>query len=394
MRIAFVSVSDPRDVRGWSGTPFHMAKSLRDAGQEIDLVGPLSQGERIVPLRALKFAYRALGRGFLAAREPAVLAGYAHQVRSSLPDEAEYVLSPGTIPIAHLDVDIPVAVWSDATFQGMIDYYPEFTGLSGRSLRHGLSTERETLRRVSAAVYSSEWAAMSAVNDAGADPAKVHVVPFGSNLSTELPEGAAPGAVRNRSRSKVSLLFIGGDWERKGGATAVEVMRGLVSKGIDASITVVGCTPPDDVLEDPHVFVKKRIDKSTADGMNELATLIARSHFLLLPAVADCTPIVFSEANSFAVPVLATATGGIPSMIRNDTNGRLFPPPGDPRAMSEYVAELMGNWPRYSRLAETTLAEYHGRLNWRTSAKKVIGILENLGSSGRPITGPLNAALS
>lgn len=310
MRIAFVSVWDPFDVHSWSGIPFHMAQSLRNAGQEIDLVGPLSRGARIVPLGALKLAYKALGRGFLAAREPAVLAGYARQARSSMPDETECVLSPGTLPIARLDVDIPVAFWTDATFQGMIDYYPEFTGLSRRSLKNGLATEREALRRVSAAVYSSDWAAMSAVNDAGADPAKVHVVPFGSNLSTELPEGAALGAVENRPRSAVSLLFIGGDWKRKGGATAVEVMRCLVSRGIDASITVVGCAPPDDVLEDPRVFLKKRIDKSTADGMNELATLMASSHFLLLPAVADCTPIVFSEANSFAVPVLATATGG------------------------------------------------------------------------------------
>lgn len=81
-------------------------------------------------------------------------------------------------------------------------------------------------------------------------------------------------------------------------------------------------------------------------------------------------------------------------MIRNDINGRLFAPPGDPRAISEYVAELMGNWPRYSHLAETTLLEYHGRLNWRTSAKKVIGILENLDSSGRPTAEPLAAERS
>ena len=394
MRIAFVSVTDPDDVHGWSGTPFHMAQSLRNAGEEIELVGPLSRGARILPLGALKIAYRALGRGFFAAREPSVLEGFARQARSRMSDETECVLSPGTIPIARLDVDIPIAFWTDATFHGMVDYYPEFTGLSRQSLRHGLATEREALRRASAAVYSSDWAAMSAVNDAGADPEKVHVVPFGSNLPTELPEGAALSAVENRPRSTVSLLFIGGDWKRKGGDTAVEVMRRLVSRGIDASITVVGCMPPEHVLEDPRVFVKKRIDKSSAAGMSELVALIASSHFLLLPTVADCTPIVFSEANSFAVPVLATATGGIPSVIRNDVNGRLFAPPGDPRAISEYIAELMGNWPRYSRLAETSLAEYHGRLNWRRSAKKVIDVLEHLGASGRPTVAPLDVRSS
>ena len=52
------------------------------------------------------------------------------------------------------------------------------------------------------------------------------------------------------------------------------------------------------------------------------------------------TPIVFSEANSFGLPVLTTDTGGISSIIRDDVNGRMFGREMDIKSCALYVSGL------------------------------------------------------
>jgi len=55
------------------------------------------------------------------------------------------------------------------------------TSLAARrnNMRQGDEQERAALQAAAAAIYPSHWARKSAVTHYGADPAKVHVVPFG-----------------------------------------------------------------------------------------------------------------------------------------------------------------------------------------------------------------------
>src|SRR5215472_8580304 len=41
-RIAFATIGDASEVRFWSGTPFHMSKSLANEGHKVIHIGPLS----------------------------------------------------------------------------------------------------------------------------------------------------------------------------------------------------------------------------------------------------------------------------------------------------------------------------------------------------------------
>ncbi len=66
----------------------------------------------------------------------------------------------------------------------------------------------------------------------------------------------------------------------------------------------------------------------------------------LLPSLAEGMPVSLMEALSCAVPVVATAVGGIPEMIDSGGNGYVVPV-NDPRAMADAVSKILDD-PRRS----------------------------------------------
>src|SRR5205085_11401359 len=66
------------------------------------------------------------------------------------------------------------------------------------------------------------------------------------------------------------------------------------------------------------------ISKTDLKQEMRLCKLIASSDFLILPSQADCTPVVFSEANAFGLPCIASNVGGHTSIIKDGLNGRTW----------------------------------------------------------------------
>ena len=389
MKIAYVTTYDALDVSQWSGTGAYAAKSLRDAGGDLQFIGPLVSPprENLLGVRLRERLYCRLLKdrfgAFQSGYEPAILRYYAAQVRERIGDShSDVIFSPGTIPIAYLETDLPVVFWSDATFALMVDYYPGFSHLHPRTIRMGHAYERAALENAALALYSSAWAARSAVRDYGAYPSRVKVVPYGANIDSKNTLSDVVRPLQSRPASACRLLFIGQDWERKGGPQAVRIAEDLRARGIKAELTVVGCTPPDTESLPESVRVLGFISKKTQDGRAMLNQLFAESHFFLLPTVADCTPIVFAEANSFGLPVITTNVGGIPTMVRTGLNGITLSPQAPPEDYGHVIADLFSDPIRYAALVQTSFLEYERRLNWSVAGGTVMRYLRALSASG------------
>jgi glycosyltransferase involved in cell wall biosynthesis len=304
---------------------------------------------------------------------------YAREVQARLASlDVDAVLSPGTIPVAYLETSLPLVTWTDATFASMLDYYPEFSGVSPHRTRAGHEMERAALSRVDAAVYSSAWAARSAVEDYGADPARVSVIPFGANLENE-PDGAEVArAIEARSRQECRLLFMGVDWDRKGGDIALALASRLTESGVPTRLTVIGCRPAGtrrSGLVDSFGFVPK----STADGEATIRRLLGGSHFLCLPSRADCTPIACCEASAYGLPSLVMKTGGVESVVRHGANGWVFDPEPFVERAADAIARGMSAYDDvYLPLAAACREEYLDRLNWAVSASTVLELVSRL----------------
>jgi glycosyltransferase involved in cell wall biosynthesis len=85
--------------------------------------------------------------------------------------------------------------------------------------------------------------------------------------------------------------------------------------------------------------------------------------------------MVFAEANAFGVPCITRRVGGIPSIIRDDVNGRMFNPDSPARQYAQYVAGVFADRARYRELAHTSRVEYTSRLNWGIAAAQVRDVL-------------------
>ena len=199
----------------------------------------------------------------------------------------------------------------------MFDYYPRFRNLTRGARREADELERAAISRSELLIYPTNWAARSAIEDYGADPAKVHVLAYGANMTTAPTREAA---IAPRQNSPCKLIFVGVDWSVKGGAIALDAYRRLRGAGVEAELTIVGCVPPDPI-EDPGVSVIPFLDKNDPEQQRRLSELYLGADFLILPTRCECYGIVFCEASAHGLPSITTATGGVPDVVRDGTNG-------------------------------------------------------------------------
>ncbi len=379
MKIAYVTTYDATDVRNWSGLGTYIAHTLQDNLTSLQYVSPLEEKAPFLLKAKRRFYTRLLKKSYLLERDPSVLKSYAKQVVNKLgSSNSDIIFSPGTIPIAYLDCHQPIVFWTDATFGGMIDFYPEFSNLCQESIKHGNQMEKSALNRCKLAIYSSDWAAQTAIELYQINPSKVRVVPFGANLQSDRSLEDIKALIDLRPTTTCKLLFLSGNWQRKGGNIALEVARELNRAGLRTELTIVGCTPS--IGEFPPNCVKAIpfIDKNDIKGVEQINQLIGESHFLILPSLADCTPVVFSEANSFGVPCLSTNVGGITTIIKDNVNGRTFSRNAAISEYCDYITNLFSSYTQYKSLAISSFHEYQNRLNWKVAGQTVKNLLHEL----------------
>lgn len=386
MRIAYLTSYDvlnsakwPKQKAGLCGAGYHLAKTLESQSTHLDYLGPL---EEIKPSFSHKLKWhlnqKLFNKDYFYFLEPSVLEKYSAQVLPKLAKfNSNVVLCPeNSIPISYLDCKQPVVLWTDAPLCASIDFYPWLSNLAKETRDRLYAMEKLALERCQLLIFLSDWAAQTAIETYGIDPAKVAVVPWGANLETNRDFEDINNIVEAKNNECCKLLFIGVDWIRKGGDIAFKIAEELNSRGIETELTVVGCEPEPEAEVLPN-YVKKLgfIPKYTREGLKKINKLFAESHFLVLPSRADFSPHVFCEANSFGLPCIGTQVGGISTLIKHDLNGKTFSLNASITEYCTYIASLMNNYKDYKQLSRSSFNEYQTRLNWSVAgqtAKKLI----------------------
>ncbi len=383
MRIAYVTTYDPADVRYWSGLGTYIHNSLSGQGCQVEFLGPLPQysGLRRHWLRATSVWYNRLLRGslgnFSTERDLNAARFYAQVVMERMQGKHyDLIVSPGAIPVAFVRSDVPLVIWADATFDSLITTYPAYSKMTRGYYRDGEKLEREAFGRAALCIFSSDWAAQSAIVHYGIPEQKVKVIPFGANLND--PDDDVKAALDQRAADKVKLLFVGYDFERKGGPKIFGVLEALLGLQVPAELHIIGCSPePPDLLR-PHVRVHGVVSKKTADGRRELVQAFQSSHWLLLLSQAECYGLVLAEANRYGVPCIGNQVGGIPTIIKDDCNGKLFPVDAAPLEIARYIAAVSRDRDRYLQMAAAAEQEYRTRLNWRVAGSAFVACVRQL----------------
>jgi glycosyltransferase involved in cell wall biosynthesis len=376
LRVAYLTVNDPHDRTSWSGTEYSMLKSLERHCGEVTTIGPLKIFVRPTIGKIINRTSKMFGGPtYLYTHSVSLskkLGKMAAQRLARTPSDVIFAPA-GSVPLAHLKTCTPIVYLSDTTFHLMNNYYHDFSSLSPRNAAMANEIERLAILGAQRIIYPSAWAARSAVEDYGADPQKVEVVPFGANLDAY----AAPTreeALSIHDRSVCRLLFVGTNWERKGGSIALEALTALERFGVRAELTVVGCRPSEE-LNAGNVRVFPFLNKNDPQQSSQLRQIYHESHFMILPTRAECFSIALCEASAFGLPVLTTLTGGLTELVHEGLNGFLFPLEARGAEYASVLRDVFTNGARYEALRKTSRLEFENRLNWDAWGSRVCGIL-------------------
>lgn len=377
MKFAFATTFDSRDIGNWSGTPFNMATAFAEHGVDIEHIGNL---KRSLPTHfKLKQFWKkiACGQRESPRFNTFVAKHYSQQVAKKLEHaRVDAVIAPLINPIAYLDCKQPIILWTDALYASLLGFYPGFSSHSASSIEQGNIITRECLARCKLAIFSSDWAARTALEIYGASKDKVKVVPFGANIQCNHTVDDIRTLLKARSRDTLKLLFIGKHWHRKGGDIAFNVTQALHAAGQSVELNFVGCHPPKEVEIPSYIKCHGFISKRTPEGVEKMTRLLHESHFLLVPSRAECCAIVFAEANAFGLPCLTSYVGGISTAVKDNINGMTFGLDAATQTYCEYIMQLMQNYAEYEKLALSAFHEYKTRLNWQTATHSVMQLIQ------------------
>jgi glycosyltransferase involved in cell wall biosynthesis len=382
VKIAFVTLhelntgADPHTT-GFKQNAVSMFRALQTQG--LDLV-PIESLRTKQPMmaRMRRVLSRYSGTRHALQLEPAVLRHYGEQVSDAARAAGcDLIFSQSSRAVAYLPGRLPTVIWRDATFAGALASHRGLRNMAPRSVRLGHAMERRALQRVRYALFRSDWAARDAIASYGADPARVRVVPTGGNLNVDLSEADVLASFMDRPRDRCRLLFIGVDWEAKGGDTALAVARELNDRGLPTELIVAGCAPQCDPLPS---FVKALgfIDGNTPSGRERIVGLMRSSHLLIMPSRRETYGNVFAEASSVGLPCIGSRAGGIPTVVREGINGATFAEGQPLKEYADYIIALMGEPERYHRLALSANRFYRERLHWNVAGAEVRELLEQI----------------
>ncbi|RAM51642.1 MAG: group 1 glycosyl transferase [Hapalosiphonaceae cyanobacterium JJU2] len=375
MKVACVNTYNVLNSSGWTkhnvgnyGSNYYIIQTLAAQGISLETIGDLKKSYSFLTRTKWSFYRNLYHKDYYRWAEPLVSKNYASQISKGLSKlNVDLVLcTEGAAPIAYLDCCQPIVLWVDTVLAALIDFYPYLSNLCQETRKNIYILEKLALEKCKLVIFSSEWAAQKAIEIYNLDVNKVKVISRGSNLELKSDRKVADikNLIKLRGTQIYKLIFIGIDWVRKGGTLALNITKELKRTGWNVELRLIGDLPKS--RESIPDFVKPigYINKSKLEGKNKFYSLLADSHFLILPTQADVTPNVLIEANAFGVPCLTTNLAGIPSIIKDDINGKVFPIDADVSEYCTYIKSYLSDYQKYENLAISSFKEYVNRLNW------------------------------
>ena len=375
LRIGFITSIDPLNRRSWSGVYYSIFKALERNLGEVVALGPVSTrwpfalGDRlnswlVRPLTGKRYQYGS---------SLAMSWWYSKVFESKLAQQHfDLLVAPAAFTeIARLHTDVPLVYIEDSTLRQIVDFYPGMTGLLNISKKELDALETGALRRADLVCYSSEWAAHSAEQDYNAPREKLAVIPFGSNYPAP-PTRETALCHQLAADGSCRLFLLGGEWQRKGGPIAYAAMESLQHMGVAATLTVVGCAPPDpENYQNPGFRTIPYLNMGVPADQAQLHELFSTADFFMLPSRAECAAIAFCDANSFGLPVLTTDVGGISSFVQNGINGYMLPVSATGQDFARRIIQLLRDPNEYQRLRAQSRQRYETTLNWDQWAQRL-----------------------
>ncbi|GII76777.1 glycosyl transferase [Sphaerisporangium rufum] len=235
--------------------------------------------------------------------------------------------------------------------------------------------ERETLHSASAVLATSAWAGRGLAGRHGLDPARVHVVPPGTD----------PAPLTAGEPAGTRLLCVAAVTPRKGQEVLVRALGGLADLPWDCA-----CVGSLDRAPEYVAGVRRLIAARGLDGRvrlagprtgAEMAACYAAADLMVLPSHGETFGMVVTEALARGVPVLTTEADALPETLGRAPGGEppgLLVPPGDPAALAAALRRWLTDPGLRSRIRASAQDRRGMLAGWDATARRLAEVLDGL----------------
>ncbi|HSH94770.1 MAG TPA: glycosyltransferase family 4 protein [Roseimicrobium sp.] len=164
--------------------------------------------------------------------------------------------------------------------------------------------------------------------DYGVPPERIHPLPPSAPVmdAASVPVGRASGR-------RPQILFIGGDFQRKGGPLLLECFQRQFATTCDLHLVTRA-----DLPVKPPVYVHRNIEAGTREWRQRWS----EADLFVFPSTLETFGIVLLEALAFGVPVIASRVGAAEDILAGGGAGWLVPP-GDGSALKTAMEAALGD---------------------------------------------------
>jgi glycosyltransferase involved in cell wall biosynthesis len=261
----------------------------------------------------------------------------------------------------------PSVIYTDTTFARVWEEWPAWAPIDERSARRFMELEREVASEADTVFTMSEHARQSFITDYGCAEEKI------VNVGTAMALPAAD--LSNRSWNDPVALFVGQDFNRKGGEDLLEAWPLVRSAVPSAKLVIVG----------PRIRRRNLPQGVSWLGLvsdrDRLAALYDQASLFVLPARFDPMPWVLGEAMARGLACVVTPSCGMPELVEDGVTGRLVPI-ADPRQLAETVSSLLGDTETLERMGRSGYERITSASRWTDVADRMAPYLQRAAQTG------------
>ena len=235
----------------------------------------------------------------------------------------DFSLSIGTV-IPNLNPARPHFIYTDLTIRAN-SYYPE--GEKRLDLwKECIPYEEQSLKKATLVFTMSNHVTRSLVEQYNLPREKI--VRVNGGINSPVPDKYDPARY-----SRKNILFVGTQWELKGGPQLVEAFKKVQYRYPESTLTITGCSPK---VKGHGINVVGYVPQK------EISKYMANACCFCMVSRREAFGISYIEAMHAGLPVIASDLGAAPDFVIDDQTGFLVDP-DDSDGLAERIIELISN---------------------------------------------------
>jgi glycosyltransferase involved in cell wall biosynthesis len=230
-----------------------------------------------------------------------------------------------------------------------------------------VKAERKVFGAADLVVCMNQWAADSLARDFGLPAERTHV----ARISIPSPARHAPHDDETRLPR---ILFVGNDWQRKGGPQLLRLHQQRFADRAELHVCSRGAKP------DPAA--RNVVWHGAVPHDRLMNDVYSSADLFVMPTRLDMVPWAILEAASFGLPIVSTAMAAIPEIVLHEKSGLLCAP-GDWDAFEHAIDRLVREPQTRRTMGAAARQHVAERFNPDTEYGNLIERLVELGRSRR-----------